>query len=57
MWFYHVFLLVQEDTDMRKNFDPYETLGVKAGSFDTTEIRKSYRKLAKEFHPDKVSLS
>jgi DnaJ homolog subfamily A member 2 len=30
----------------------YDLLGVERGATDT-EIKKNYRKLAKEFHPDK----
>jgi preprotein translocase subunit Sec63 len=57
VWFYHVFLLVQEESEMSKAFDPYDILRVKQGTFDTPEIRKAYRQLAKEFHPDKANPS
>jgi len=33
-------------------FDPYETLGLRSGA-SSAQIRKSYRRLALEFHPDK----
>ena len=33
-------------------FDPYETLGLPSGA-SPAQIRKSYRRLALEFHPDK----
>jgi DnaJ-class molecular chaperone len=33
-------------------FDPYYVLGVRRGA-TTPEIRKQYKKLAKEWHPDK----
>lgn len=35
-----------------KTFDPYEILGLKIGA-DDVMIRKSFRKLARQFHPDK----
>ena len=33
-------------------FDPYETLGIRSGA-SAAQIRKAYRRLALEFHPDK----
>ena len=33
-------------------FDPYETLGLRSGA-SAAQIRKAYRRLALEFHPDK----
>lgn len=35
-----------------KGFDPYEILSVSSSSTDK-EIRKSFRTLAKQYHPDK----
>ena len=39
------------------HFDPYEILGIQGGSsmstFDVTEVKAAYRRLAKEHHPDK----
>ena len=34
--------------------DPYKSLGVNKGATET-DIKKAYRKLAKEYHPDKSS--
>jgi curved DNA-binding protein CbpA len=34
--------------------DPYKILGVDRNA-DESEIKKAYRKLAKEYHPDKSS--
>jgi len=36
-----------------KVFDPYEILGVDTSASDK-DIRKAYRKLSLQFHPDKV---
>lgn len=35
-----------------KTFDPYEILGISMDAEDKT-IRKAFRKLARQFHPDK----
>ena len=35
-------------------FDPYAVLGV-APSADRTEVRKAYRRLMAQYHPDKVA--
>ena len=35
-----------------KTFDPFEILGVEMNSDDTT-IKKAFKKMAREFHPDK----
>ena len=34
--------------------DPYKSLGVNKGATEN-EVKKAYRKLAKEYHPDKSS--
>ena len=58
-WFYQVFTLVQEDankTSLEGGFDPYEILELPQGTkFNSAEVKKSYRRLAVIYHPDKVS--
>lgn len=53
LWFYQTYGLVQEVSQEFKEFDPYSILNVKQGTFNTPEIKKSYRNLAKKLHPDK----
>ncbi len=56
-WFYNVFTLVQEDANKSSlaGFDPYEILEIPQNTkFNSAEVKKSYRKLAVIYHPDKV---
>jgi preprotein translocase subunit Sec63 len=50
-------MLAQESAALNKDFDPHEVLGVEQGTFNTKEIKKSYRKLSLVYHPDKVDQS
>ena len=40
-----------------QEFDPYQILEVPQGSFNTAEIKKAYRNMAKIYHPDKAERS
>jgi preprotein translocase subunit Sec63 len=51
------------DTEMRDmSLDPFEHLGLTRpswnveDSFNTPDVKKAYRRLAKKYHPDKVHL-
>jgi len=55
LWVLFVYLIATAQSDVPENpvsFDPYEILGVEIGSDEDT-IRKSYRKLSLQYHPDK----
>lgn len=55
LWIYQVFTLVQEDAAATQTFDPHEVLGIPQSSgFNSAEVKKAYRKLAVQYHPDKV---
>jgi preprotein translocase subunit Sec63 len=51
VWLYQVFLLIPDEG--ASEFDPHKILNVPYGSFNTKEIKKSYRKMAIKLHPDK----
>lgn len=55
LWFVQVLQLIQEDaqSESAQEFNPYDILGVPTGSFNTPEVKKSFRKLALQYHPDK----
>ena len=55
MWTYNVYGIIGEQATGLEDWDPYQILNVAQGSFNTKEIKKSYRDLAKTMHPDKVS--
>jgi hypothetical protein len=43
-----------ESRSAKENEDPYQVLGVEAGA-DQGQIRQAYRRLAAQYHPDKVA--
>ena len=58
----HTYQLILMDAEMAKqNWDPWTYLGMPIPSFDvrngfnTREVKKAYRNMAKLYHPDKVS--
>ena len=55
IWFYQVISLIQEDTESATEFDPYRILGIPTSTgFNSAEVKKAYRRLAKQYHPDKI---
>lgn len=43
------------DSSLNSEWNPYKVLHLDDdGSFDTREIRESYRTLSRKYHPDKV---
>ena len=55
-WIYQVFNLVQDDAAATQSFDPHEVLGIpQSVGFNSAEVKKAYRKLAVQYHPDKVA--
>lgn len=51
-WTMGVYELVQE-TATDSSFEPYKILGIAEGETNVNTIKKAYRKLQLEFHPDK----
>lgn len=47
-----LFVYVSESAKQSKPFDPYEVLGVTTGATER-EIKKAYRKMSLQYHPDK----
>lgn len=53
IWLAGVLYTSYAASDM-KVFDPFDILGIDRGATDR-EIKKAYRKLSLQFHPDKVA--
>jgi len=58
---FHTYQLIELDNEMKdKRFNPWLALGLEMpGSdpfegFNTKEVKRAYRSLAKKYHPDKV---
>ncbi|KAF8473578.1 Sec63 Brl domain-containing protein [Kalaharituber pfeilii] len=51
---YMVYLIVTTTTKVSKIWDPYEILGISTSASEK-DIKKHYRKLAMQYHPDKVT--
>lgn len=58
-WLMNTYDLVQKDVERGAGgFDPYKILEIQNDmSFDTKKIKRVYRRLSKEYHPDKVDYS
>lgn len=62
-WMYHTYTLIELDKEMQaSNWDPWTALNLTMPNvlnmqqgFNTKEVKKSYRNLAKVYHPDKVA--
>ncbi|THH10242.1 hypothetical protein EW145_g1464 [Phellinidium pouzarii] len=57
-WAIFAFLVykVATTSNVNKVYDPFEVLGIRAGSSEK-EIKSHYKKLSLKFHPDKVKLA
>lgn len=58
-WLWETYDLVekQASSDSSDLFDPYRLLHIpNDGSFNTKEIKAAYKKLARKYHPDSVTL-
>lgn len=60
-WMVHTYNLIKLDKEIQaSNWDPYETLGVNSpkmmgDGFNSPQVKKAYKKLAREWHPDKIA--
>ena len=60
-WMYHTYCLISLDAELQRvNWDPFTQLGLPIPTlvtqgFNTPEVKKTYRKLAREYHPDKLA--
>lgn len=60
-WMKHTYGLISMDKELQAaNWDPFSTLGVstpvvQSMAFNSPDVKKAYRKLAKKFHPDKIA--
>lgn len=59
-WMWHTIKLIQIDTEMKDmSFNPFDNLGltqptIVRNGFNTPDVKKAYRNLAKKYHPDKL---
>jgi preprotein translocase subunit Sec63 len=59
-WMHHTVKLIDIDTEMKDHsFNPFENMGltqptILRSGFNTKEVKKTYRGLAKQYHPDKL---
>lgn len=59
-WMCHTYNLIQLDKELHAaNWDPYQVLNVTSpkmmgDGFNSPQVKKAYKKLAREWHPDKI---
>lgn len=57
----HTYNLIKLDKEIQaSNWDPYSQLGVDmpklmGDGFNSPQVKKAYKKLAREWHPDKIA--
>lgn len=57
----HTYNLIKLDKEIQaSNWDPYTALNIEmprlmSDGFNTPQVKKAYKKLAREWHPDKVA--
>lgn len=60
-WMCHTYNLIQMDKEIQAaNWDPYKVLNVTSprmmgDGFNSPQVKKAYKKLAREWHPDKIA--